>query len=289
VALGSELPSLSGYPFEVRYSEGTLDRAKASADAASEAYGYFSSLFSGVAPDISVVVADEQDWPDDGPSFGMPYFSDERGERAGVLVMPARAGEFWNEMAQELRDAPLRGYANLLEVYPDGAGGLDLQPFIDLITLHELGHAFEVLGNLQLPTSWLGEIFANLALHTYVATQRPESLLTLETFSTVGAASGPLDARIRSGGYSTLEQFEAHYPGSDEPISWVNYVWFQYRWQRLAAAMFDTDGETALIRFWECFQSMNGRTTQPASAMSLAPMLTRDVSETLGRTIQEWH
>jgi len=43
------------------------------------------------------------------------------------------------------------------------------------VTIHELGHAFEVLGDLRLPTFWLGEIFANLALHAFVATKLPES------------------------------------------------------------------------------------------------------------------
>jgi hypothetical protein len=58
VAIGSELPRLGGYPFEVRYSEGALVRARAAADVAAHAYVYFSRLFSGVEPDIAVVVAD---------------------------------------------------------------------------------------------------------------------------------------------------------------------------------------------------------------------------------------
>src|SRR5436190_2958074 len=30
----------------------------------------------------------------------------------------------------------------------------------------------------------------------------------------------------------------AHYTGGDQPMSPLNYVWYQYRWQRLAARMF---------------------------------------------------
>ncbi len=81
-----------------------------------------------------------------------------------------------------------------------GAGGLDLQPFFDLITIHELGHAFEALGDLRLPTFWLSEIFVNLALHAFVATQLPASLATLEVLSTVGAGSQKLAARMRAEG-----------------------------------------------------------------------------------------
>ena len=116
------------------------------------AYVYFSRLFSAVEPDIAVVVTDEADWSGSGP-YGLPFFRDDAGEiRPGVVVMPAGGGDFWAAMAQDLRDASPRGYAKLLAAYPDGAGGLDLQPFFDLIAIHELGHAFEVLGDLRLPT-----------------------------------------------------------------------------------------------------------------------------------------
>ena len=45
--------------------------------------------------------------------------------------------------------------------------------FSILISIHELGHAFEVLGDLRLPTFWLSEIFVKLAMHAFVATQLP--------------------------------------------------------------------------------------------------------------------
>jgi hypothetical protein len=80
-------------------------------------------------------------------------------------------------MAHDLRATSPRGYAKLLTTYPNRAGGLDLQPFFDLITIHELGHAFEVLGDLRFPTFWLSEIFVNLALHAFVATRLPASPL----------------------------------------------------------------------------------------------------------------
>jgi len=67
----------------------------------------------------------------------------------------------------------------LLATYPDGAGGVNLQPFFDLITIHELGHAFEVLGDLRLPTFLLSEIFVNLAMHSFIATLLSASLLML--------------------------------------------------------------------------------------------------------------
>ena len=287
MALGSELPQLGGYPFEVRYSNGALARATAAAEVAADAYVYFGRLLSAVEPDIAVVVLDEGDWSGSLP-YGLPFFRDDAGEiRPGIVVMPAGGGNFWIAMAQDLRDASPRGYATLLATYSDGAGGVDLQPFFDLITIHELGHAFEVLGDLRLPTFWLTEIFVNLALHAFVATRLPGSLPTLEVFSTVGAGSRKLAARMRTEGYSTLDELQAHYTGSDDSMDPLNYVWFQYRWQRLAAKMFEADGEDGLVRFWDRFHS-GDRVNDAATAASLAPLLTAEVSPTLGRAVRNW-
>jgi hypothetical protein len=288
VAVGSELPQLGGYPFEVRYSDGALVRARAAADVAADAYGYFSRLFAGVEPDIAVIVAGEADWSGNGP-YGLPFFRDDAAEiRPGIVLMPAGGGDFWIAIGQDIRDASPRGYAKLIAAYPDGAGGLDLQPFFDLITIHELGHAFEVLGDLRLPTFWLGEIFVNLAMHAFVATQLPASLPTLEVLPTVGAASRKLAARMRAEGYSTLEELQAHYTGGDDSMNPLNYVWYQHRWLRLAAKMFEADGEDGLVRFWDCFHSTDRVNASEATAASLAPLLTTEVSPTLGRAVRDW-
>jgi hypothetical protein len=288
VAIGSGLAQLSGYPFEVRYSEGALIRARAAADLAADAYAYFGRLFSGIEPDIAVMVVDETDWESRQP-YGLPFFNDDDGQiRPGIVVMPAGSGDFWISIGRELHEASPSDYPRLLATYPDGEGGLDLQPFFDLVTIHELGHAFEVLGDLRLPTFWLGEIFANLALHAFVATRQPGSLTTLEVLSIVGAQSPRLDARMHSQGYTTLEDLEAHYTGGHSPMSALNYVRYQYRWQRLAAMMFDADGEKGVVRFWDCFHATDRLNSGDVTAASLAPLLSTEVSETLGRAVRDW-
>ena len=282
------LARLAGYPFEVRHSTGALARATAAADLAAAAYAYFSRLFSSVAPDIALIVADETDWPGRQP-YGLAFFSDDGDQiRPGIVVMPAGGGELWTAIAEDIRAAAPEGYGELVAAYPDGRGGVDLQPFVDLVTIHELGHAFEVLGDLRLPTSWLSEIFANLAMHAFVATQQPARLPTLETLPTVGAGSHELAVRMRAEGYSTLEELEDHYTGGADPMSALNYVWFQYRWQRLAAWLFDADGEDGLVRFWNCFHATDRVPAGDTTAAALAPLLTRQVSESLGRAIGEW-
>jgi hypothetical protein len=286
--MGSGLERLPGYPFEVRHSDGALIRARAAADVAADAYDYFSRLFSGIKPDIAVIVADEQDWESRQP-YGLPFFNNDDGQiRPGIVVMPAGSGDFWVAIGKDLDEASPGDYPRLLATYPDDAGGLDLQPFFDLVTIHELGHAFEVLGDLRLPTFWLGEIFANLALHAFIATRRPESLDTLEVLSIVGVQSLGRGARMRAEGFSTLEDLEAHYTGGANPMNALNYVWYQYRWQRLAATMFGADGEEGLVRFWECFHATDRLIAGDVTAASLAPLLETEVSVALGRAVRDW-
>jgi len=288
MAVGAGLPHLGGYPFEVRYSDGALVRARTAADVAAAAYVYFSHLFAGVKPDIALIVADETDWASRQP-YGLAFFNDDPGQiRPGIVVMPAGSGDFWEGMVQDLHDASPEGYPKLVATYPDGAGGVNLQPFFDLITIHELAHAFETLGDLRFPTFWLSEIFVNLAMHAFVASQLPASLPTLETLPTVGAGSRTLAARMRAEGYGTLEELEAHYTGGDDPMSPLNYVWFQYRWQRLAAKMFDADGEEGLVRFWDCFHAADRLNSGEATPASLAPLLRSEVSQILGRAVRDW-
>lgn len=128
-------------------------------------------------------------------------------------------------MGQDIRGASPRGYAGLLAACcPDGAGCLDLRPLFELMTIHELGHAFEVPGDLRLPAFWLGEIFADLVLHAFIATSRPESLGTLQTLSAVGASGRRIPARWRAEGYTTLQELEAHYTDGEQPAGALNYA-----------------------------------------------------------------
>lgn len=104
MVLGSGLARLGGYPFEVRYSHGSLVRARAAADITADAYIYFSRLFS-VQPDIAVIVASEADWESRQP-YGLPFFNDDEGQiRPGIVVMPAGSGDFWAGLGQDIRGA----------------------------------------------------------------------------------------------------------------------------------------------------------------------------------------
>ncbi len=65
-------------------------------------------------------------------------------------------------------------------------------------------------------------------------------------------------------------------------------MWYQYRWLRLAAKVFDADGEAGLVRFWDCFHAADPLGPGDVTRSSLARLLTTEVSQVLGRALQNW-
>ena len=178
----------------MRHSEGVWARAAAdvAADALCLLAAYLRRVLSGFEPDIAVVVA--------------------AGHRGDVgrsrNLLGHNGGGHPGRAAARVRDASFD--------YPDGAGGVDLQPFFDLVTIHELGHAFEVLGEIS----------------DVASSCRPSGWAR----SSPTSPSTPSSRR------------------ADRPMSPLDYVWYQYRWQRLAARMFDAEGEGGLVRLGRAVQ-----------------------------------
>ena len=72
MTLGAGLAHLGGYPFPVRHSEGAAVRARAAAEVAADAYAYLGGLFSGLGPDIALIVVNRSDWKSRQP-YGLPF------------------------------------------------------------------------------------------------------------------------------------------------------------------------------------------------------------------------
>jgi hypothetical protein len=100
-------------------------------------------------------------------------------------------------------------------------------------------------GSQLFPRLWLQEFFANLCLHAWVAERRPEALPTLLTLPTLGAKASA-DAFT----YPSRDDFERLYTD----VGGANYVWFQFRLQLGAAALYDRAGAQAVKRLFEAFR-----------------------------------
>ena len=200
--------------------------------------------------------------------------------------MPAAGGDFWVAIVQDLRDASPGGYATLLATYPDGAGRVDLHR--SLISSRFMSLAtHRGLGDLRLPTFWLSRS-SSTWLCTRSSRLGGRRVSVARGASNHGSGKSRACRSDRAEGYSTLEELHAHYTGSDDSMSALNYVWFQYRWLRLAAKMFEVDREGGLVRFWDRFHATD-RVNTGATAASLAPLLTAEAQPHLGRAAQDSH
>jgi hypothetical protein len=298
---GNQLARLDGYPFEARYSEGARAEAVRLAELAKDAYEYFSGLFPGTKPAITVRFLSPADWPRGG--YGVPAY--DPFERS--LRIASEDNRFWQSFGKAARvTSPFSAYPRLRRTYADADGTPQLRRFFDLLVVHELEHAFEHQALATFPALWLSEVAANLALHAFVATVRPSELENLTTFPEALGRIKPFNLRIRLRGYRSLEDFERHYPiGTEEPMSQPNYGWYQIRFLMLAREVFEEGGEDALKRLWTFGRSDDPRRTSPWThflehrtfadwtermpRLELAALLGSEVSPRLGEAIAGWN
>jgi hypothetical protein len=203
---------------------------------AADSYAYIAGLL-GFSPETQVLVLSEADWPSrtDTPTYGLPNAGN------GTLVVAGTEAPLWGELTEMVAqdDQP-----ELARIYSGDDSAIRLGPFFDLVAVHEVAHVFHE-GTQHFPRLWLQELWANLCLHSWVAERSPESLPILMTLPTLGAKAAP-----EAFAYRTRDDFERLYGSVGGP----NYVWYQFRLQLEAGALYDRAGTAGLIRLFEAFR-----------------------------------
>ncbi len=239
------LITLPGEGFTVQYSNGHRERAVAISLRIEKAMAAYSQLLH-FTPTVTLLVLSTADWSryTRFPVYGMPHYTGEK-----VLVVAAEDNAFWKSFLPPPDQLPAAIRASVQTVYSDGNGGVSMRAFFDLLALHELGHAFHFQGKLTMQRKWLGELFANILLHTYVAEHEPEALpaLTLFPQMVVGGGSSAFT-------YTSLKDIEERYEeiGQQYP---KNYGWYQCRWHLAAKNIYDSAGKQAAQKLWEALQN----------------------------------
>jgi hypothetical protein len=294
------LATLDGYPFDARYSAGARDQAVRLAELTKDAYNYFAVVFPGARPQVIATFLKPADWK---RNYGVPsYYPPDRRLRVATDDNP-----MWQSIGRIVHVAsPFAAYPTLKRTYADERGNVQLGRFFDLFAVHELAHAFELQGGAVLPTLWLKEVFANLALYTFVATTRPSELANLTTFPDALTRVGAFNIMIRLRGYTSLDDFDLHSPAGNAraPMSNENAVWYQLRLLLLARDLFDHDGAVALERLWAYGLKEAGRIERPEDyykehgtldgwsaavhAKELEAELGAEVSPVLARAVADW-
>ena len=217
-------------------SAGLEARAALIGRIAADSHAYLADLL-GFSPETQVLVLSEADWPSrsGSPLYGLPNASN------GTLVVAGTEAPFWGEVIETVAEADR---PELIRVYGDGSRTIRLGPFFDLVAVHEVAHVFHE-GSQHFPRLWLGELFANLCEHTWVAERSPESLPIQMTLPLLAGKAAP-----ETFAYRTRDDFERLYSDVGGP----NYAWFQFRLQLEAAALYDRAGPSALVRLFEAFR-----------------------------------
>jgi hypothetical protein len=231
------LAALPGFPFEVWTSASTREQAGLLADRCARAYSYLGDLLA-FRPRCALIVLSRADWPGhaSNPAYVMPYYD------AGNLFITGEPSDLTAQLEEMASAAPPAGAQELGQVYGTGAGRL--QPFTDMIVVHELAHAFHDGVPFAFPRSWLMELFADMALYAFAAAAEPEHRRFVETLPKVTLEHGLIKPVTRD-----LRSFEAFYPY----LETLTYVWYQFRFTMMAKSLVDAAGQDVLRRLWDAF------------------------------------
>lgn len=241
----SGLTEGKAHSVKLYYSNGQQARANSIVQRVDDAMVYYSQMLN-FKPDVTLLVLTQKDWSThtDFPVYGMPHFKDEK-----VLVVAAENNALWKSFIPPLEQLPQDLRSPIATTYKGADGALSMEPFFDLLALHELGHAFHLQAGLNMQRKWMGELFVNVLLHTYIAEKEPASLPALTLFPRMVIAGGTKDYQ-----FTSLQEVHDKYEeiGKRHP---KNYGWYQSRWHAAAATIYNKDGKGAGRKLWDALKA----------------------------------
>lgn len=240
-----KLAELKNHSAKVYYSHGQETRAASIIQRFDKAMDYHSKML-GFTPAVTFLVLTKADWNDytDFPVYGMPHYNGD-----SLLIVAAEDNAFWQSFLPPVDQLEPSLKQQVMQAYRKSDGTISMEPFFDLLALHELGHAFHFQAGLNMQRKWMGELFANILLHTYIAENEPSSLPALTIFPKM-----VIDAGTNGYTYTKLEDIEARYDeiGKQHP---KNYGWYQSRWHAEAGNIYESEGKEVCQNLWKALQS----------------------------------
>ncbi|MGF1557000.1 hypothetical protein [Paucihalobacter sp.] len=237
-----KLNFLEGYHVKTYFSNDAKKQAENMAIRCDSVISFYKSHLN-FEPTITLLVLSPNDWSNytNFPVYGMPHYKDDQ-----TLIVASDDNDFWKSFIPPLDQLPPQLAQQISEHYKDENNILTMRSFFDLLAVHELGHAFHIQGELTMQRKWMGELFANILLHTYIAEKEPQLLPNLTIFpKMVVSSTNKADLK-----FTTLNELEINYEliGQQYPN---NYGWYQTRWHMAAATIYDVGGVKALQNLWQ--------------------------------------
>lgn len=210
-----DLKHLQGYEINLYHSPGAGERAKFIGTRCDRVLEYYKNQ---IGFDVTVLVLNPEDWGKHTtfPVYGMPHYKNDK-----TLIVASQDNDFWKSFIPSLDKLPAELANQIASTYSDKNGNLSIEAFFDLLAVHELGHAYHYQGDLTMQRRWMGELFPNIMLHTYIAENEPEFLPALTVFPKMVLAGGTENLKYTSliDLENRYEEIGQHYP--------KNYAWYQ--------------------------------------------------------------
>lgn len=269
------LNHIPGINMETYNSKGSNEQAESMATLCDSVLSFYMSIID-FEPTVTLLVLSPTDWGEytKFPFYGMPHYPDEE-----TLVVASEDNDFWKSMLPPLDQLPATLALQISDTYSDSNGNLTMRGFFDLLAIHELGHAFHEQGNLTMQRKWIGELFANMFLHTFIAEKRPELLPALTIFpEMVLSSTNKEDLK-----YSTLSELETNYGLITQQYP-KNYAWYQCQLHTAAGIIYDEGGVPAFQKLWNVLKTNN----EPLDNSALAKLLSNMVDESVANVQLKW-
>jgi hypothetical protein len=203
----------------------------------------------------------------------MPHYSNSK-----TLVVAASNNDMWNSFIPDLNALPASLADQVRSAYTMNDGSLSMERFFDLLALHELGHAFHIQGGLKMQRKWMGELFCNIFLHTYIAENAPDQLAALTVFPqmVVNAGSDGFN-------FTTLQQFEDNYNALGQKYP-KNYGWYQCRLHVSAQKIYDAGGKDVITKLWNTLKTPDAASDDA----KFAELLRKNAHAAVGDVLVKW-
>lgn len=268
----NDLEALGGYETKVFYSAGNFERAKTVAERMDKVLEFYNKLIA-YEPDVTLLILNPADWPKHTtfPVYGMPHYDDKR----ELLIIASDNNAFWESFIPPVDLLPKELADKIKSTYVNENNNLTMQPFFDLLAIHEIGHAYQFQAGLNVQRMWMGELFCNILLHTYIAENEPDQLSALTVFPQMVISAGKDEYK-----YTSLSDIEERYEEIGEKYP-KNYGWYQSRWHFAAGKIYDEGGINAFIKLWKVFSEQKEKFNDDKFAELLSGKVHQSVADVM--------
>jgi hypothetical protein len=271
------LEALKGFTQTYYYSPGHEVRAKNIAVFMENA-GYYFQQELGFTPKAELYILSPQHWKDIAAKplrnvYGFPHNIDQ-----GRLAIAAEDNDFWRSFLPPVDKLPAPLAAQITKAYGKPDGSYSMMPFFDLLALHEMGHSYTAQAGLKMHRHWMGELFVNIMLHTYVAEKQPERLPSLEAFPNMVVDAGTAEYK-----FTSLEDFERLYVTLG--MGPKNYGWYQCKLHSAAKDIYNAGGKKVMIKLWKALKKHQETMTDE----EFIEMLKKEVHPSLANVYLKWN